>query len=121
MEQVSFFLAEYSVWIGVAFGVLVMLLLAVTLHRIKKLGKRMDTLTHSIRSGREAWIDFDETVSRKNMAEEKTAELRKANQKSADGGMSAGRQRAGKEIPAEAQREMAPDELLNAVLDEVFP
>ena len=115
MEQISYFLAEYSGWVIVGFGVLVTMLLAVTLRRIKKLGKRIDTLARSICPNREVWAGFEEADS-KNMVGEETLELRKEDKKGTEGGKS-----QMKETSGEMQREMGPDELLNAILDEVFP
>lgn len=120
MEQVSFFWAEYSDWISVWFGVLVTLLLTVTLHRIKKLGKRMDTLVRSFRSSREAWAEFDEMANWEHTDKEKTTDLKMTKQKKTEGGALMSRQNAGKEIPGEWKQQMDPDELLNAVLEEVF-
>lgn len=121
MEQISFFLAEYSDWVGVAFGLLATFLLTVTLHRIKKLGKRMDSLARSMRSERVVWEDFDEAENEKHMTEERTADVKSMDRKSpAEGNMSV-RPNTGKASTGEPKREMNPDELLNAVLDEVFP
>lgn len=120
MEQISFFLAEYSGWIIVGFGVLVTILLAVTLRRIKKISKRMDTLARSVRSNREAWDGFDKVASTKNMVGEEMSDLRKTDQKGTERGKILSQQRTTKETSGELQREMDADELLNAVLDEVF-
>ena len=121
MERVSFFLTEYSGWMVVTFGVLVTMLLAVTLRKIKKLGKRMDTLARSIRYGRETWVDMEEATSLKMVTGEKEADLGRIDKKRTEGEKSLGQQRAMKEASVEEEREMEPDELLNAVLDEVFP
>lgn len=121
MEQVSFFLAEYSDGISVAFGVLVTLLLTVTLHRIKKIGKCLDALACSLHSSQETWTDFDKMTNWEDRGKEKAAALKLTNPKRTEEGVLMSQQKAGNELSGELKQQMDPDELLNAVLEEVFP
>ncbi len=105
MEQVRYFLAEYSGWISMAVSGLTLLLLAAALHRIKKIGKQIKETALDVK----AVLEF----ARRSAETEK---VRMAAEQQQSGKKGAERQM----ISGQASGDM-PDELLDAVLEEVFP
>ena len=105
MEQVRYFLAEYSGWISMAVSGLTLLLLAAALHRMKKIGKQIKETAADVR----AVLEF----ARQSAEEEK---VMKAVVQRQTGQYGADRQR----MSGQASGDM-PDELIDAVLEEVFP
>lgn len=103
MEQVRYFLAEYSGWISMAASGLTILLIAVVLHRIKKVGKQIRE------SATEIGIVLE--FAKRSAENEKAAAVSGQLPGGADNiSMSAGA------VPGEST-----GELIDAVLEEVFP
>ncbi len=106
MDQVRLFLTEYSGWITMAVSGVVFILLAVTLHRIKGIGRLI----------RENTTDTKRIL----VCVEQEAEARKSEAETA-------RRQTMQEITHGQQPVVAsvsggaPEELIDAVLEEVFP
>lgn len=94
MAQISFFLTEYANGISVVFYGFTLILLLVTLHRIRRIGKQIQEITGNI--DRITVLQKQET---RVMEETK--------------GQALGQAKA-------AAREERPEELIDAVLGEVF-
>lgn len=104
MEQVRFILTEYAGWICMGMGILAIVLLAITLRRIKRMRKQQKELQESIRLLHER-VEWVLELQRSDAAR-KQADVLRAKQS---------RERR-KDPYAEH-----PEELINAVLGEVFP
>lgn len=96
MEQIIVFLTEYSRWIYMGLACLMIILLSVTLHKIRRMQKEMREISENTR--RMLLVQTEQTQEKnKNMKE----------------------RGEGKEGQAIVQEH--PEELIDAVLGEVFP
>lgn len=107
MEQIKVFLTEYSGWIFMAWCGLMMILLAVTLHRIKRVEKQIRKTAEEVQKQTEDKL-LDMVQQVKSAAE---ANLANAAMGAEDK----------LQICDEQMQQDTPETLLNAVLGEVFP
>lgn len=98
MEQVRLFLAEEAGLMMAGFAVLNLILFAITLHRIKWIEKRGRELLHTMEGIQGQMNDFVRLNCQAEEREEKASEQ-----------------------SVKPEKTETPEELLNAVLTEVFP